>query len=121
MADPDDPFNTLGLLGDGKTNMLVFDEHVRGVHRVIQKFEKPMAWVAYDPSNAVAVGKQFIDSAVACGAHVEIKVPKRKITEHQRLALITRVGHMLRSMMEQNKPLPNQARQVVDTILSAID
>lgn len=102
---------------DGKTEMIVRIE--KG--QVILRFAKPMQWIAFDPANAVTVGKHLIDCAVQCGAKVTIQTPKRKITRETRERLIARAMHVFRSMSERGKTPADIAKNVVDTILSAID
>lgn len=104
---------------EGMTEMVVFPHPA--TRKVIQRFARPMLFVAYDPANVVPVAKQMIDIAVSLGAHVMIQTPKRKITEQNRAVLITRVGHILRMQLEQGKKPEVMSRNVVDTILSYID
>jgi hypothetical protein len=104
---------------DGMTQMVIFNNPRTG--KVIQRFARPMLFVAYDPANVVPVAAQFLDCAEQLGTKVAIKVQKRKITEQQRAVLITRVGHILRTQLAQNRPPEHISRSVVDTILSAID
>lgn len=118
MADGADLFDPAALQGDeGKTEMVLFAHS----GKVIQRFARPMLFVAFDPSNAVQVGKKMIDCAVDCGAQVEIKVPRRQISPAKRLALITRATHVMRSMTERGRPPKDIAQHVIDSILSAID
>lgn len=102
--------------GGGEMEMVVFEHD----GQVIMRFREDTSWVAFDPSNAVNVAKAMIDSAVALGANVEIMVPRREVTREQRAKLITRVGHIYRSMSEKNRPLPFIASQVVDTLLEEL-
>lgn len=101
----------------GATEMIIKPEG----GKVIIRYREPRLWVAFDPTNAVQIGKHLIDCAVALGAQVEIKVPRRKITREQRERLVTRATHVYRSLQEQNRTPAQIARNVVDTILSAID
>ena len=113
----DDLFDPRQLKGDGKTEMVIFDSG----GKVIQRFREAVLHVAYDPANAVEIGKKLIDCAVDCGAQVQIKVPKRQITETQRKRLITRATHVFRSLQEKGRPPKHIAQQVVDVILSGIE
>ena len=117
-ADLYDPA-TLPAGDEGMTEMVVYPHPA--TRKVIQRFARPMLFVAYDPPNVVPVAKMMIDIAVGLGAHVMIQTPKRKITEQNRAVLITRVGHIIRTQLEQGKNPAVMARNVVDTILSAID
>lgn len=121
MAEPVDLFDvrTLPPGDDGMTEMVIFHNPRTG--KLIQRFARPMLFVAYDPQNGLQVAAQFLDCLEALGHKVSIKVEKRKITEQQRAVLITRVGHILKTMLAQNRPEPHIARSVVDTILSAVD
>lgn len=105
--------------GDGKVEMVIFPDNRS--KQVIQRFKQEMLFVAYDLSNAVAVGKQIIDCAVACGAHVEIKVPRRPISREKRQALIARGMHIIRSLQEQGKKPATIAVNLVDQILAEVD
>lgn len=106
-----------GAEDDGKTEMIINAEG----GKVIVRFREPRLWVAMDPANAVGIGKHLIDCAVDCGANVEIKVPRRKISQEKRDALITRATHVFRSMSERGRPPAAIARHVVDSIMSAIE
>lgn len=89
--------------------------------RVIVRYPTPQLWVAFDPANAVEVGKHLIDCAVACGAKVTIEVPRRQVSREKREALIARVMHVTRSLQEKRRPHAIVAQHVVDSILAAID
>ena len=102
---------------DGKTELIIKPEG----GKVIMRFQKPMLWIAFDPSNAVGIGKHLIDCAVECGANVTIQVPRREISREQRDRLIARAILTLKSLTEKGKPPSVIALHVVDTILSAID
>lgn len=113
-----DLFDPRALQGDeGKTEMVLFPH----TGKVIQRFARPMLFVAFDPSNAVEVGKKMIDCAVECGAQVTIQVPRRQISREKREALVTRAAHVFRSMTEKNRPPAEIARHVIDSVLSAIE
>ncbi len=105
--------------GDGLVEMVIFPDNVG--KRVIQRFHHEMLFVAYDLSGAVAVGKQMIDCAVACGAHVEIKVPKKEITREKHQALVARAMHIITSTLDQGKKPDFIARSVVEQILNAVE
>ena len=112
-----DLFDTSRLEGDGTAEMVVFERD----GSVIMRFHEPREWVKFDRDNAALVGKEIIDVAVEAGAVVEIKVPKRPITEEDRTKLIYRVDNIMRSMQEQNKRPMDIARSIVDSVLSEID
>lgn len=89
--------------------------------KVVLEFFKSIDSVTFDPANAVILARQMIDIAVACGANVTIEVPRRKITKEQRNKLVSRATIVFRSLIEKGKTPAVIARNVVDTILSAID
>ena len=117
MTDTTDLFDARALTGDGKMEMAIFEE--KG--RTIQRFKSPVLWVAYDPSNAVAIGWALIDSATKCGAQVTVQVPRRRITKQQRDQMIVRSTHVFRSMSERGKPPAEIVRSVVDSILAMVE
>lgn len=104
---------------EGMTEMVVFP-HPR-TRKVIQRFARPLEFIAYDPQNVPPIAGAMLDACQDLGFKVALKVPKRKITEEQRAVLITRVGHIMRTQLEQNRHPATIARNIVDTILSAID
>lgn len=104
-------------LDQGKTEMIL---HVEG-GRVVIRFREPRLWVAFDPPNAVQVGKNLIDCAVQCGARVEIQVPRREVSMEKREALTARAMHIFRSMSDKGRPPAVIARHVVDSILASIE
>lgn len=104
-------------LVDRMTEMLVYAED----GQVIQRFKEPMVRVCFDPSNAVDVGKQFIDMAVECGANVEIVAPRPQVTREKRARMIQRTEHIYRSMMEKGRKPHFIAQQVVDTFLAEME
>lgn len=121
MADPVDLFDprTLPAGDEGKTDMVIFVH--QGTKKVIQRFARPMEFVAYDPQNLVPIAGQMLDCCQELGFTVSLKVPKRKITEQDRAVLITRVGHILRTHLERGAKPEAMSRNVVDTVLSYID
>lgn len=114
--DPADSI-TLPAGEAGATEMIIKAEG----GKVIIRYREPRLWVAFDPQNAVQIGKHLIDCAVACGADVQIQVPRRKISREQRDRLVVRTTHIYRSLQEKNTAPGVIARSVVDTILSAIE
>lgn len=117
MTDEGDSLPVKAGTDEGAVEMIISQAN----GRVVQRFQRPMAYVTYEPQNAVGVAKAMIDTAVALGAQVTVQVPKRKITREDRARLVTRATHVFRSMQEQGKAPAVIARNVVDTILSAID
>jgi hypothetical protein len=89
--------------------------------KVALKFFKPVDIVVFDPKNAVDIAKQFLDIAQACGANITLQVPKRKISKERRDLLINRAYHVYRSLTEKGRPPKYIAKEVVDSVLSAID
>ena len=118
MANEEDLYDVRALQGDeGATEMVIFSHN----GKVIQRFARPMLFVAYDANNAAELANQFLNRAKECGAKIVVNVPRRKITREQRDALITRAIHVYRSMTEKNRPPALVAQHVVDSILSTID
>ena len=118
MSDPVDRVETEAQTPEGGVVEMIIQPEGQ---RVIQRFPRPMLWLAYERDNAAHVGKALIDAAVAIGAKVQIKVPPRKISEEKREALVARAYHVHRSMTEQKRPPKDIARHVVDAVLSAIE
>lgn len=102
------------LEGDGKVEMGIY--HDNG--QVIQRFQKPMLWIGYDPSNAVAVAKELLDQAARAGANIEIQIPRQPTSPEKRNRMVQRAGHMIHSMSQKGRPVALIAQQVVDTFLS---
>lgn len=119
MADKNhhDLYNPSALQGDGKTEMVVFPH----AGKVIQRFQRPMLFVAYEPTNVGQLANTLLDSAKACGAEVILNLPRRKLSREKRDALVTRALLIYRSMTEQKKPPALVAQHVVDSVLSAIE
>lgn len=113
----DDLFNAETLEGDGSVEMVLFYR----ADQVIMRFRRSILWVGFDPSNAVAAGKQLIDLAVACGANVELIVPRKELSPEKRAVLTQRTAHIVRSMSAGGRPIDFIAQQVVDSILAAIE
>ena len=104
------------LEGDGDVEMVVFNRD----GRVLLRFRESVEWVAFDPANAGAVGKEMIDQAVVCGMNLDIVVPRPQVTREQRDRLVQRTAHIFRSMTESGRQPNFIAQQIVDTILSEI-
>lgn len=120
MADErfQDLYDPRALQGDdGMTEMVIFAHHAK----VIMRFARPMLFVAFDPKNMGEVLNRLIACIKEAGATPVINMPKRKITEQQRQAMITRATHVYRSMTEQGKPPAYVAQHVVDSIISMVD
>jgi hypothetical protein len=101
----------------GATEMVIKTEG----GRVVMRFREPRLWVAFDPSNAVAIGKYLVDCAVQCGAKVTIEVPRREISREKRDALVARATVVFKSMSERGRAPKTIALHVVDSILAAIE
>ena len=114
--DSSDLLDIKTLEGDGEVEMVVFNRE----GQVLLRFRESVGWVAFDPANAVAVGKEMIDQAVVCGANVEIVVPRQQVSREQRDRLVHRAAHIFRSMSESGRPPDFIAQQVVDSILAEI-
>lgn len=118
MSEAIDLYDPAALTGDeGSTEMVLFANS----GKVIQRFARPMLFVAYDPGNAVQIGKKLIDCAVECGADVAVEVPRRAISDQKRDTLIVRCEHLMRSCQEKMRSRRYTAKAIVDTILAAID
>ena len=118
MADPKDLYNPKALEGnEGMTEMVVFPHN----GKIIQRFARPMLFVAYDPKNVGELMNLFLSAAKEGGNEVVINLPRRKISKTRRDALVTRAFHVHRSMTEQKRPPMDIARHVVDSILSEIE
>lgn len=113
-----DLYDTRGLAGnDGMTEMVIFEHN----GKVIQRFARPMEFIAYDPKNLADIVNRFLGAMKEAGQTPAINMPRRKITKAQRDALITRALHVYRSMTEKNRHPGDIARHVVDSVLSAIE
>ncbi len=120
MADErsQDLYDQRALAGDdGKTEMVIFAAN----GKIIQRFARPMLFVAYDPGNVGEIVNRMLTVVKETGHQVVINMPKRRITRAQRDALVTRAVHVYRSMTEQNRPPALIAQHVVDSVLSAIE
>lgn len=120
MADErfQDLYDPRALQGnDGITEMVLFAHN----GKVIQRFARPMLFVAYDPTNMGEIVNRILACVREAGAEVVINMPRRKISKEKRDALVTRAYHVHRSMTEQNRPPMDIAKHVVDSVLSAID
>ena len=102
---------------DGMTEMIVFPHN----GKVIQRFARPMLFVAYDPKNIGEIVNRVLACVKETGHEVVINMPRRTISREKRDALVTRAVHVHRSMTEQKRAPKDIARHVVDSILSAID
>lgn len=118
MNGGEDLFDPAALQGDeGKAEMVIFAHS----GKVIQRFSRPMLFVAYDAANAAELANKFLNCAKDCGAQIVLNLPRRKISKEKREALVTRATHVFRSMTEKSRPPADVARHVVDSILSAIE
>lgn len=120
MADErhQDLYDPSALQGnDGMTEMVIFAHN----GKIIQRFARPMLFVAYDPANMGEIVNRILGAVKEAGFTPVINLPKRKITEKQRQALITRATNVFRSMQEKGRPPAYIAQHVVDSVISAID
>lgn len=120
MADEQhqDLFDTRALAGnDGMTEMVIFAHN----GKIIQRFARPMLFVAYDPKNMGEILNRMLGAVKEAGHTPVINMPKRKITEKQRQALITRATLVFKSLQEKGRPPSYIAQHVVDSVISAID
>ena len=72
----------------------------------------------FDPGSAVAFANSILAAATNCGAEIEVMAKPKPISDEQRMRLITRCSHVLRSLQGKKEELI--AYQIVDTILSDI-
>jgi sugar-specific transcriptional regulator TrmB len=113
-----DLYDPRALAGDdGKTEMVIFAHN----KRIIQRFARPMLFVAYDPANMGEIVNRILECVKDTGHEVVINMPRRKITKQVRDALVTRAMHVYRSMTEKQRNPKDVAMHVVDSILSAIE
>jgi len=70
-----------------------------------------------DPELAVSVANSILHAAEVCGVEVHVQTT-RGITDMQRLALIARTGHIIRTMAPKGPQ--KTAMQVVDSILAEV-
>lgn len=120
MADErfQDLYDPRALAGDeGITEMVIFAHQ----GKVIQRFARPMLFVAYDPKNMGEIVNRILACVKESGHDVMINIPRRKISKQKRDALVTRAMHVYRSMTEKNRTPALIAQHVVDSILSEID
>lgn len=120
MADErnQDLYDPAALAGDeGMTEMVIFAHN----GKVIQRFARPMLFVAYDPKNVGDLVNRLCACVKEAGHEVVINLPKRKISREKREALVTRALHVYRSMTEKNRPPALIAQHVIDSVLSAIE
>jgi hypothetical protein len=89
--------------------------------KIIQRFDKPMLFVAYEPGNMGEIVNRILAAVKEAGHEIRINIPRRKITKTQRDALVTRALHVYRSMSEKHQHPADVAKHVVDSVLSAIE
>lgn len=100
-------------------NVEIAIKHEKG--KIVLAFFRPVDRITLDPPNAVLIAKEFLDLAQVCGHEVVLQVPKRKITKEQRDRLINRATLVFKNLSEKGRAPGYIAREVVDSILSAID
>jgi len=113
-----DLYDPSALAGDdGMTEMVIFAHN----GKIIQRFARPMLFVAYDPKNMGDVINRILGAIKEAGHMPVINMPRRRITKEQRDALVTRALHVYRSMTEKQRAPALIAQHVVDSVLSAIE
>jgi len=70
-----------------------------------------------NPDLAVSVANSILHAAEVCGVEVHVQTT-RGITDMQRLALIARTGHIMRTMMPKGPQ--KTSMQIVDSILAEV-
>lgn len=76
--------------------------------------------LVFEPPLAVEFAKSMLDAAATCGYVIEVQVPKATIREAQRVRLITRIEHVLRSLEDSGKDHLFIAAAVTDTVLAEV-
>lgn len=119
MADEQnqDLYDPKALQGEGNCEMVIFANN----GMVIQRFERPMLFVAYEPKNMGEIVNRFLGAVKEAGFTPVINMPRRSISKEKREALVTRALHVYRSMTEKHQHPADVARHVVDSVLSAIE
>lgn len=112
-----DLFDPSLLRGDGKCEMVIFTHE----QKVIQRFDRPMLFVAYDPANMGEIVNRFLGAVKEAGFPIVINMPKRKITREQRDRMTVRALRVYRTLMDKNKPPAVIVQEMVDTLLSMVD
>lgn len=119
MADEknQDLFDLSKLQGDGNVEMVIFGHN----GKIIQRFARPMLFVAFEPANMGEILNRFLGATKEAGATPVINMPRRTITREKRNALVTRATLVMKSMTEKGRAPAAIAQHVVDSILSAIE
>lgn len=105
----------------GKVDMIITPWLHRQQKIVVIRYEAPRYWVGLEPKNAAEMAKLLLDAAQQQGANIQLSMPRREVTKDQRDRLIVRATQVFRSLAEKRRPPAEIARQVVDSVLSAID
>lgn len=84
---------------------------------VILALPAPAKWVGMTPVQAVGIAKDMIDKAVALGAHVEILIPRKPISQTKRTLIVNRVDIVMRSLQEKGRASRYIAEELVDIVL----
>lgn len=105
----------------GKVDMIIAPWLHRGEKLVVIRYEMARHWVGLEPTHAAEMAKLLLDAAAQQGANIQLSMPRREVTRDQRDRLIVRATQVFRSLQEKGRPPAEIARQVVDTVLSAID
>jgi hypothetical protein len=80
-------------------------------------------WASLDPQQAVAIGKDLIDKAVAMGTNVQIELPRAKVTQANHDMLVQRYKVVLRKkLIDGIKPedVGYLAERLVDTAFNTV-
>lgn len=83
-------------------------------------FGTPQGVYKLEPSVAVNVSNAMLGLVGALGYEVQVQTEPRTITDQQRMLLINRVGHIMRSMATLKQRPHYIAIQIVDTILAQV-
>ena len=80
--------------------------------------DTPQGRYALDPHVAFQVANCIFEAVGHCGYELNVQVEKRQVTSMQRLALIARTAHILRTM--DGKRRGEAPTHIVDSILADI-
>lgn len=119
MADEQhqDLYDPRALQGDGNVEMVIFGHN----GKIIQRFARPMLFVAYEPENMGPIVNRILGAVKEAGAQVMIDLPKFRLSKERRDILVTRAIRVYASMTQQKKAPAHIAAHVVDSILSELD
>ena len=89
--------------------------------KVILRFQKNVNWMKLDPDVAVAIGDKLIASGIQLGVYVEMPQAPKAISLGEKIALEIRVSNMLKQLHGTRMKPDRIAREVVETVLRAME